>query len=299
MAAAPVSFFPDPSPTISREVLPSASRHVSLALVQVPGPSHDIEPAPYLRISYNLGPTYSFDASGSGQPGGHVCKRHSLLIIPPDAVLRHDASTPKPAGRSYKPARLATFRISRALLADCAIALDLSSDKAQLRHQVVPPDEILRPLAQALFADLRDQHPDGAQATDRLAMALISRLLLREHHRAAGPARHGLELAREHIDAHLQSPLALEDLAGVAGMSVFHFCRVFREHMAITPHQYIVLRRIEQAKRLLWAHGSGADKANPSMLEIALACGFNTPSHFAAQFRRHTGQTPLQWQRMH
>lgn len=310
MAAAPLQFSqPDaPPPTIQREVLPSASRHVVLALVQVPGPSHEIESAPYLRICYNLGPTYSFDASGAGQRGAHVSKRHSLLIIPPDMVLRHDASTPRPVGRSYKPARLATFRISRELLADSAIALGLPHDKLPLRHQVVPADEVLRPLAQALFADLRDNNPDGARATEHLAMALVSRLLLREHHRAAGPARHGLDQVRDHIDAHLHSPLALDDLASVAGMSVFHFCRVFRENTGTTPHQYILRRRIEQAKRLLWSHRGGLDGTTTeasaaaggslSMLEIALACGFNTPSHFAAQFKRHTGQTPLQWQRL-
>ena len=37
-----------------REVLPSASRHVVMAVVHVPGPMHEIEPAPYLRISFNV-----------------------------------------------------------------------------------------------------------------------------------------------------------------------------------------------------------------------------------------------------
>lgn len=49
---------------IVREVLPSASPHVARALVHVPGPAHVVEPAPYHRISYNIGPAYATEASG-------------------------------------------------------------------------------------------------------------------------------------------------------------------------------------------------------------------------------------------
>ncbi|WP_374667811.1 AraC family transcriptional regulator [Ramlibacter sp.] len=303
MAAAPLAEQPaETAPsTIQREVLPSASRHVVMAAVHVPGPMHEIEPAPYLRISFNIGPSYSFDVSGTGQRGAFVCKRHSLLVIPPDLTVRHDASMPKPVGRAYKPARLATFRLSRELVADCAIELGLPPDRARLRHQVVPADDVLRPLALALHADLRDGNPDGARASERLAMALVGRLLLREHHQAAGPARRDLDRVRDHIEQHLATELALDDLARVAGMSLFHFCRVFRDTTGITPHRYILARRMEHAKRLLWAGAGGAGAAAeahaPSVLEIALACGFASPSHFSAQFKRHTGRTPLQWQR--
>lgn len=282
--------------SIHREVLPSDSPHVSLALVHVPGPVYEIEPEPHLRVSFNVGPSYSFDASGPGTHTSFTMRHHALMVIPPGVAVAHSTATPRPAGRALKPARLATFRISAQLLADSAIALGLAPEQAQLRHQVVPGDEVLRLLSQALFADLRERHPDGARATERLAMALVTRLLLREQGRAAGPARSGLDKARAHIDAHLGDELHLDDLAAVAGMSLFHFCRVFRESTGVTPHHYIVGRRMELACRLLWSArlqpGGG-----PAMLDIAFACGFNSQSHFAAQFRRHTGQTPRQWQR--
>ena len=283
-------------PTIHREVLPSASRHVSLALVVIPGPVYEIEPEPYLRISFNVGPSYSFDASGPGTHASFAMRHHALMVIPPGTAVAHSTATPRPAGRALKPARLATFRISTDLLADSAVALGLPPERAQLRHQVVPGDEVLRLLSQALYADLREGHPDGARATERLAMALVTRLLLREQGRSAGPAQSGLDKARAHIDAHLGDSLSLEDLAAVAGMSLFHFCRVFRDSTGVTPHQYIVGRRMELACRLLWS-ARLAPGGGPGMLDIALACGFSSQSHFAAQFRRHTGQTPRQWQR--
>jgi hypothetical protein len=215
---------------------------VSLALVVIPGPVYEIEPEPYLRISFQRGPSYSFDASGPGTHASFAMRHHALMVIPPGTTVAHSTATPRPTGRALKPARLATFRISGDLLADSAIALGLPPERAQLRHQVVPGDEVLRLLSQALYADLREGHPDGARATERLAMALVTRLLLREQGRTAGPAKSGLDKARAHIDAHLGDSLSLEDLAAVAGMSLFHFCRVFRESIGVTPHQYIVGR---------------------------------------------------------
>ena len=287
-------------PTIHREVLPSASRHVSLSLALIPGPAYEIEPEPFLRVSFNVGPSYAVDASGPGTHATFAMPHHALLVIPPGTTAAHNTVTQRPAGRVLKPARLATFRLSTELLADCAIALGLPPERSRLRHQVVPGDEVLRRLSQALYADLRERHPDGPRATERLAMALITRLLLREQVRATGPAQTGLDKARAHIDAHIDNrsggALRLEDLAAVAGMSLFHFCRVFRDATGATPHQYIVGRRMELACRLLWSARLEGGNA-PTMLDIAQACGFASQSHFAAQFRRHTGQTPRQWQR--
>uniref|UniRef100_UPI0035640B07 helix-turn-helix transcriptional regulator n=1 Tax=Hydrogenophaga sp. TaxID=1904254 RepID=UPI0035640B07 len=81
----------------------------------------------------------------------------------------------------------------------------------------------------------------------------------------------------------------------IAGWSVFHFCRVFRKTTGTSAHQYLLEQRLQHAQRLLWANHNGAGKPM-SMLDIALACGFQTPSHFSACFKRHTGQTPMQWQ---
>lgn len=291
--ALPQTSTTEASPHLVRELLPSVSRHVALALVHVPGPLHVIEPQPYYRITFNIGPSYGAQATGDGFSQTLVFARHSLMIIPPGVGFTHHASNPPPAGRRVRPGRLATFRISQELFSESAMALGLRYRHVQLAHQIVPTDELLRLQAQALFADLRAASPDGPLATEKAAMAMISRLLLRQHKAQAGTAGGPMEKVQAHIDAQLPGTLALEQLAEVAGMSLFHFCRVFRDSLGVTPHQYILARRMEQAKRLLWIN-SGL-----SMLEIALACGFGSSSHFSAQFKRHTGQTPLQWQRSH
>lgn len=279
--------------SLQREVIPSPSPHVQLALVHVPGPSHRIEPQPYLRISFNIGPSYEIDAEGPQGRQRFGLRRGSLLVIPPDISVDHHAGLPKPSGRPYVPVKLATFRLSRDLVAEAAMSVGLRARQAELEHQVIAGDEVLRGLAQALLSDLKAGCPDGAVAAERCAAALVGRVLLRQQRSGPSALAGALARAQAHIELQLHAPLTLEELAGVAHMSVFHFCRVFRERLGATPHQYILAKRMELAKKLLWQR----DRAS-SMLDIALACGFSSSSHFASQFKRHTGYSPLQWQRL-
>lgn len=90
---------------------------------------------------------------------------------------------------------------------------------------------------------------------------------------------------REYIDSRLAEKVNLEELAGIAGLSVHHFARAFRQSMGIPPHHYILQRRLEQAERLL------RDTELP-LSEIALQVGFSDQSHLARHFRRVTGISP-------
>ena len=82
--------------------------------------------------------------------------------------------------------------------------------------------------------------------------------------------------------------MRISDLASVAGLSEFHFSRMFKAASGETPHGFVMRRRVERARQLL------ADTAQP-MIDIALACGFSTQSHFAANFRKLSGVTPRRY----
>jgi AraC family transcriptional regulator len=280
-------------PPIVRQLLPSASTHVALALVDVPGPVHTVEPQPYYRFSFNLGPSYGFEITDSQPIKAMHFRHHSLMVIPPDVGFTHRSSQRQVVGNRPRPARLATFRVSDALVSRTALDINLPAHQARLSHRVVEGDEVLRLLAQALYADLHAHSPDGQKATESTAMALLGRLLRREHGgpliATASPAAR----AQAHMDQQFATAVTLEQLAEIAGMSVFHFCRVFREHTGITPYQYLLSRRVAQARHMLWSC------PDLTMLQVSLACGFGSASHFSAQFKKHTGQTPLQWQRSH
>jgi len=89
----------------------------------------------------------------------------------------------------------------------------------------------------------------------------------------------------EYINAHLDQDIQLADLAELVGISQFHFSRLFKQSMKVSPHQYLLQQRVERAKQLL-------KTTKCSIVEIALRCGFNSHSHLSKQFRQLTGMTP-------
>lgn len=97
-----------------------------------------------------------------------------------------------------------------------------------------------------------------------------------------------IENALNYIDQNITGPLTLDELAQKAGMSRTYFSSVFKKLNGMTPWEYIGLRRIELAKKLLRT----TDK---SVLEISLDCGFNNISQFNRQFKGITGLKPLEY----
>ncbi len=91
-----------------------------------------------------------------------------------------------------------------------------------------------------------------------------------------------------YIRENLAQPLALEELARVAGLSKRHFLRAFAESVGVAPHRFVVGLRIEEAKRQL------AATAKP-VTHIALDCGFSHAQHFSSSFRKAAGMTPLEY----
>jgi AraC family transcriptional regulator len=89
----------------------------------------------------------------------------------------------------------------------------------------------------------------------------------------------------DYIHAHLDRSIKLADLANVAGMSQFHFSRLFKQSMGSSPHQYILQQRVERAKQLL-------RQSKVAISDVALQCGFNSQSHLSRHFRSVTGVTP-------
>ena len=93
----------------------------------------------------------------------------------------------------------------------------------------------------------------------------------------------------EYIDAHLDEPIDLEAVAGVAHFSPFHFHRVFVAWMGETPGEYLRGRRLDSAARQL------VDDATSSVLGVALAVGFGSGEAFARAFKQRFGCTPSAW----
>jgi AraC family transcriptional regulator len=89
---------------------------------------------------------------------------------------------------------------------------------------------------------------------------------------------------------HLDQEIGLQELATLVGLSRFHFCTAFRMATGHTPHEWLTVQRIQRAKELL------TDLKLP-ITDIALTVGYQTPSAFAATFRRIAGVTPTEFRR--
>ena len=87
------------------------------------------------------------------------------------------------------------------------------------------------------------------------------------------------------IDAQSHRPIGLEDAAGQAGISPFHFLRLFSDTLGVTPHQYLVRSRLRHAARLL------ADN-DISITDVAYDVGFGDLSNFVRTFHRAAGVSP-------
>jgi len=94
----------------------------------------------------------------------------------------------------------------------------------------------------------------------------------------------------DHVLAHLETPILVEDLASVTRLSTSHFSRAFKLSFRMSPHVYVVALRLARARSLML-------ESDEQMSQIAAACGFADQAHFSRAFRRGVGCTPGLWRR--
>ena len=103
-------------------------------------------------------------------------------------------------------------------------------------------------------------------------------------------AKWRLRRVADHVAANIDAPLSLAELAAAAGLSWMYFAAQFRQATGITPHDYLLRRRIEHAMTAM-------ESLSSPLVEIALTVGFQSQSHFTTVFKRLTGETPAAWRR--
>lgn len=108
--------------------------------------------------------------------------------------------------------------------------------------------------------------------------------------RAPGDVLVHLRRARDHADRHYAEPLDLDALAAVAGLSKFHFQRLFTLTYGVSPAAHLSRRRVERAQDLLRV-------TNLTVTEVCHAVGFSSHGSFSRRFRDLVGETPSEFQR--
>lgn len=97
-----------------------------------------------------------------------------------------------------------------------------------------------------------------------------------------------LKQVMEAIESNLDSPLALQSLADIAGLSRFHFLRAFKASAGLSPHQFVLSKRISRARDLL-------ERSQLPISEISRLAGFGSAAHFAKVFHASVGMTPSEY----
>jgi len=111
-----------------------------------------------------------------------------------------------------------------------------------------------------------------------------------DHTARGGMAFGSLRRTREHIERQLAHKISLPELAGIAGLSAGHFSRAFKQSVGMSPHRYLLQRRIAAAADQI------RDTDRP-LAEVALSVGFSDQSHFTRVFARESGETPSAFRR--
>ncbi len=99
-----------------------------------------------------------------------------------------------------------------------------------------------------------------------------------------------LQKVIEYVETHFIDEIDADSLAKLAGLSLPHFNRLFRRVLRLSPMEYVLSLRVQEAQRLLATTGQ-------SLGEIAAATGFYDQSHFTKRFRRVTGVTPSEYRK--
>ena len=95
-----------------------------------------------------------------------------------------------------------------------------------------------------------------------------------------------IKSAIAYINKNLERNLRVEEIAAEVNTSKYHFCRVFKQSVGVSPYQYLLQQRIERSKGLLQSN------LELSIADISLQCGFANQSHFCKCFRKFTTVTP-------
>jgi AraC-like DNA-binding protein len=156
-------------------------------------------------------------------------------------------------------------------------------------------DPIIAHLCRSMLPALRQPGPGGpflGQVGRALALHVAESYGGLAKHRwirgglAAWQQRRALEL----LGADLSGRIGLARVARECGLSVGYFARAFRKSLGVSPHRWLMQRRLEAAKVML----RGRDV---SLAEVALACGFADQSHFTRAFTGAIGASPGAWRR--
>lgn len=187
-----------------------------------------------------------------------------------------------------------------ALLDQSALAdFDIDPAKVEIAYADGLADQVLFHICSPLRDLLhRVREPTDALFVEGIQIAIAAHLLGNytidrwrpaQKSQSLDPQR--LQRVLDYIEAFFHLDLRFEDMAAQACLSPYHFSRLFLEATGLSPHRYVIDRRMQAARQEL-------ARSNLSLVEIALAFGFGSQANFTRVFRKATGLTPGQYREL-
>lgn len=206
--------------------------------------------------------------------------QHSLpgqvIVLHPDEL--HDGGAGTEDGLRYR-----ILYLEPSLLLDCLNGLPLPF----VRDAVVS-DQALRGTLLSALAPL-DEELDDLFVTDFIAQ--LARQLKRHAGQPAKPtgtiAWRAAALARDYLEENAERAVRSDELEAITGLDRYALSRHFRATYSTSPHRFLVMRRLQRARRMI--------EAGEPLAETAVAAGFSDQSHFNRHFKKAFGLTPGRW----
>ena len=232
-------------------------------------------------ICLHQGPLILTESIHNRRPFTTMMGRGSVEIVPAgtESIWRHEDT-----------AKLLHLFLTPELLQ--RVAAEYGQQHIELLEHFSTQDSRIEHISSALLTELREGGATGRLYVEGLTTALAAHLIrtYTSTPRSLPEMTKGLPApllrrVTSLIEDRLTEDLSLADLASEAGLSPSHFSSVFRRTTGLSPHQYIVQRRLEHAQRLLTS-------TRLSIGEIATTVGFYDQSHLVRHMRRVMGVTP-------
>ena len=244
-----------------------------------------VPPLSNIVVMVNLSAITKMTARINGQVFGQGMEEGESVIIP--------AGTPSEwRWPDAEACDMLHIYLQPGFLRQSAESGDIDAARIAIEPEFGVCDVHIRHIGMSLLQELESTSRAGKAYANLLATALAVHLL-RKHaiespfppSYSGGMPGYKLRRAVDYISDKLGGELRVAEIAEEVNMSPYHFTRLFKQATGLAPHQYIMQKRIEMAKKLLV-------ETELPIAQIALATGFQSQSRFTTLFRQITGTTP-------
>lgn len=201
--------------------------------------------------------------------------------------------------RLYSATDMIHLHIRDSIVVEAADLIGLDQEAPDIKPAIGASDPLIATIGALFNATLMGSTPLCAMQADHLARILAIRLI-QNHASPSRPKRRSdngkigsrqLEDIDEYINENMQRQIKTDALARIAGISAGHFIRQFKHTTGVTPHQYVIRRRVDRAKYLLSQHSE-------RLATVAMDCGFSSQEHMTYVFGNLVGMTPGAFRRL-